>query len=167
MIYTKYGLSATRTITFINENVAKKSKFANTNDIIMAVTSENLEDVCKCVVWLGKEKVAISGHTAIIKHNQNAKFLAYYFHTAMFFKDKKKLAHGTKVIEVTPSKLGDIIVPLPSLSEQQRIVDILDRFDTLYNDISKRLLAEINDRQKRYEYYRNKLLSFKNIDVEV
>ncbi|MEY8675705.1 restriction endonuclease subunit S [Thomasclavelia cocleata] len=166
-IYTKYGLSATRTITFINENVAKKSKFANTNDIIMAVTSENLEDVCKCVVWLGKEKVAISGHTAIIKHNQNAKFLAYYFHTAMFFKDKKKLAHGTKVIEVTPSKLGDIIVPLPSLSEQQRIVDILDRFDTLYNDISKRLLAEINDRQKRYEYYRNKLLSFKNIDVEV
>ncbi|WP_304960286.1 restriction endonuclease subunit S [Thomasclavelia cocleata] len=166
-IYTKYGLSATRTITFINENVAKKSKFANTNDIIMAVTSENLEDVCKCVVWLGKEKVAISGHTAIIKHNQNAKFLAYYFHTAMFFKDKKKLAHGTKVIEVTPSKLGDIIVPLPSLSEQQCIVDILDRFDTLYNDISKRLLAEINDRQKRYEYYRNKLLSFKNIDVEV
>ena len=38
----------------------------------MAVTSENLEDICKCVAWLGEEKVAISGHTAIIKHNQNA-----------------------------------------------------------------------------------------------
>lgn len=166
-IYTRYGLSATKTITFIDGDVAKKSKFANTNDIIMAVTSENIEDVCKCVVWLGEEKVAISGHTAIIKHNQNAKFLAYYFHTAMFFKDKKKLAHGTKVIEVTPSKLGDIIVPLPSLSEQQRIVDILDRFDTLCNDISKGLPAEIADRQKQYEYYRNKLLTFKNINAEV
>lgn len=166
-IYTRYGLSATKTITFIDGDVAKKSKFANTNDIIMAVTSENIEDVCKCVVWLGEEKVAISGHTAIIKHNQNAKFLAYYFHTAMFFKDKKKLAHGTKVIEVTPSKLGDIIVPLPSLSEQQRIVDILDRFDTLCNDISKGLPAEIAERQKQYEYYRNKLLTFKNINAEV
>ena len=56
--------------------------------------------------------MCIRDSTAIIKHNQNAKFLAYYFHTAMFFKDKKKLAHGTKVIEVTPSKLGDIIVPV-------------------------------------------------------
>lgn len=82
-IYTKYGLSATETITFINEIVAKKSKFASKNDIVMAVTSENIEDVCKCVVWLGEDDAAISGHTAIIKHNQNSKFLAYYFHRSV------------------------------------------------------------------------------------
>jgi type I restriction enzyme S subunit len=54
-------------------------------------------------------------------------------------------------------------IPLPSLEEQQRIVDILDRFDSLCNDISIGLPAEIEARQKQYEYYRDKLLTFKEI----
>ena len=138
-----------------------KSKRAECNDIIMAVTSENIEDVCKCVAWLGNSEVAVSGHTAIIKHSQNAKYLSYYFHTKHFFNQKVKLAHGTKVIEVTPSKLTDILIPLPTLKEQQKIVDILDRFDKLCNDISEGLPAEIEARKKQYEYYRDKLLTFK------
>ena len=52
-------------------------------------------------------------------------------------------------------------IPLVALSEQKRIVDILDRFDKLCNDLSDCLLAEIEARQKQYEYYRDKLLSFK------
>ena len=132
----------------------------------MAVTSENVEDVCKCTAWLGEEKIAVSGHTAIIKHNQNAKYLSYYFHTTDFFNQKRKLAHGTKVIEVTPDKLNDIVIPLPTLEEQQRIVSILDRFDKLCNDISDGLPAEIEARQKQYEYYRDKLLNFKIIGSE-
>ena len=54
-------------------------------------------------------------------------------------------------------------IPIPSLDEQQRIVDILDRFDSLCNDISIGLPAEIEARQKQYEYYRDKLLTFKEI----
>ena len=81
----------------------------------------------------------------------------------MFFKDKIKLAHGTKVIEVTPSKLADIKIPLPSLDEQARIVEILDKFDTLTTDITKGLPAEIEARKKQYEYYRDKLLTFKEL----
>jgi type I restriction enzyme S subunit len=73
---------------------------------------------------------------------------------------KKKLAHGTKVIEVTPSKLGDIEILLPNMEEQNRIVSILDRFDSLCNSISEGLPAEIEARQKQYEYYRDKLLNF-------
>ena len=129
----------------------------------MAVTSENVDDVCKCVAWLGDEEIAVSGHTAIIHHSQNAKYLSYYFHTSNFFTQKKKLAHGTKVIEVTPSKLSDIIIPLPTLKEQNRIVSLLDRFDNLCNDISTGLPAEIDARQKQYEYYRDKLLSFQEL----
>ena len=64
-IYTKYGLFADKTFTFISEECAKKQKLAQPNDIVMAVTSENVEDVCKCLAWLGNEPVAISGHTAI------------------------------------------------------------------------------------------------------
>ncbi len=48
--------------------------------------------------------IAVSGHTTIIHHEQNPKFLVYYFHIEDFYKQKKKLAHGTKVIEVTPDK---------------------------------------------------------------
>ena len=50
---------------------------------------------------------------------------------------------------------------LPTVSEQKRIVETLDRFDTLCNDITEGLPAEIEARQKQYEYYRDKLLAFK------
>lgn len=164
-MYTHFGIYAEETLKFVSEEVFNNSKQAVSGDIVMAVTSENVDDVCSCTAWLGRDPIAISGHTAIIHHNQNAKYLSYYFHTSYFFKQKVKLAHGTKVIEVTPSKLGDIIIPLPSMQEQQRIVDILDSFDALCNDISTGLPAEIEARQKQYEYYRDKLLTFKEKSV--
>lgn len=159
-IYTRYGCFTEEAITRVSRGVFDASKHADPGDIVMAVTSENNEDVCKCVAWLGKTKVAVSGHTAIIRHNQNAKYLSYYFHSSKFMKEKKRLAHGTKVIEVTPRKLADIEIPLPPLAEQQRIVAILDQFDALVNDISQGLPAEIEARRKQYAYYRDKLLSF-------
>ena len=162
-IYTQYGIHASETISCISEKVAEKSKKAVTNDIVMAVTSENVEDVCKCVAWLGMGEIAVSGHTAIIHHNQNAKYLAYYFHTQEFAIQKRKLAHGTKVIEVTPNRLNDIVLYLPSLEEQRRKVGILDKFDVLCNDISEGIPAEIDAREKQYEYYRNELLSFEKV----
>ncbi|MDU1878087.1 MAG: restriction endonuclease subunit S [Finegoldia magna] len=54
-------------------------------------------------------------------------------------------------------------IPVPTIEEQQRIVDILDRFDSLCNDITTGLPAEIEARQKQYEFYRDKLLSFKQL----
>ena len=160
-MYTHFGIAASEVIKYLDEEEYQKSKRAVTGDIIMAVTSENVEDVCSCTAWLGKDDVAVSGHTAIIHHNQNAKYLSYYFHTEHFFMQKKKLAHGTKVIEVTPDKLLDIIIPLPSMEEQERIVGILDRFDTLSGSMAEGIPAEIEARQKQYEYYRDKLLKFK------
>lgn len=63
-------------------------------------------------------------------------------------------------------KVNDLLkvkIPLPSLAEQERIVKILDRFDALVNDISTGIPAEIEARKKQYEYYRDKLLTFKKI----
>lgn len=57
--------------------------------------------------------------------------------------------------------LGDMVLPVPPLAEQQRIVDILDKFDALVNDLTSGLPAEIEARRKQYEYYRDKLLTFK------
>lgn len=159
-IYTNYGISTSQTLNYINEEVFNKSRKAQPNDIVMAVTSENVEDVCKCVAWLGNEDVAVSGHTAIIHHNQNPKYLSYYFHTSMFAKQKEKLAHGTKVIEVTPDRLNDIEIPIPPMDVQNRIVEVLDNFDKICNDFEIGLPAEVEMRQKQYEFFRDKLLTF-------
>ncbi len=159
-MYTHFGTWTDKTLTFVAKDVFYKSKQAQPNDIVMAVTSENVDDVCKCTAWVGKEPIAVSGHTAIIHHNQNAKYLSYYFQSSVFYKQKVKLAHGTKVIEVTPDKLNDITIPLPPLDVQQRIVNVLDNFDSICSDLKIGLPAEIEARKKQYEYYRDLLLTF-------
>ena len=65
--------------------------------------------------------------------------------------------------KLTQDNLNKITIPVPSITEQERIVEILDRFDTLCNDISIGLPAEIEARTKQYEYYRDKLLTFKEL----
>ena len=64
------------------------------------------------------------------------------------------------------SDLVNIIVDVPSIDEQNRIVKMIDRFDTLCNDISSGIPAEIEGRRKQYEYYRDKLLSFTPLSVK-
>ena len=165
-IYTKYGLFVDKTVSFISPACASKQKTASKNDIIMAVTSENIEDVCKCIVWLGDGEVAVSGHSAIIRHSQNPKYLAYYFHSRMFFDQKRKLAHGTKVIEVTPDKLASVKIPLPPIEVQREIVRILDDFTEQTEQLKASLAAELTARKKQYEFYRDILLSAKeNIPI--
>lgn len=60
--------------------------------------------------------------------------------------------------------LYKILIPLPSFQKQKEIVETLDRFDTLCTDLSSGLPAEIEARQKQYEYYRDKLLTFTPAD---
>ncbi len=158
-IYTLYGLFVKETVNYISDELAFNQKKAVTNDIIMAVTSENIEDVCKCVAWLGEGDVAVSGHTAIIHHNLNPRYLVYYLHSSMFYSQKVKLAHGTKVIEVKPSSLENVKLPVPPLEVQCEIVRVLDNFTLL----TAELTAELTARRKQYEYYRDSLLSFKDI----
>jgi len=163
-IYTHYGFSANITKSFIPPELATKLRKANKGDLVIATTSENIEDVCKTVVWLGNEEICISGETYIFKHNQNPKYIAYYLQTPMFFDYKRKNVTGTKVIRLHGDKLNEFKIPLPPLSEQERIVRILDKFDALVNDISVGLPAEIKARRKQYEYYRGKLLTFETIN---
>lgn len=73
------------------------------------------------------------------------------------------MKRGAGVPHISGEMLNSIELPIPLLQEQNRITDILDRFDTLCNDLSTGLPAEIEARQKQYEYYRDKLLSFKEL----
>lgn len=160
-LYTHYGTSATETITYCSSELAKKLRKAAKGDIVIATTSENVEDVCKAVAWLGEEEIAVSGDAFIYKHTQNPKYMAYLFQTASFFNYKKKKATGTKVIRLAGDAMGNYLAPIPSLEEQQRIVSILDRFESLTTSLQSGLPAEIAARRQQYEHYRDKLLTFK------
>ena len=66
-------------------------------------------------------------------------------------------------LNVTVEAIRKINIKFPPLDEQKKIVNILDKFDKLINDITVGLPAEIELRRKQYEYYRNKLLAFEEI----
>lgn len=91
------------------------------------------------------------------------KFCSYYFSTNKVRDTIVRYAAFTTRATTTGPKLSKIMVPILSIEEQQRIVDILDRFDALCNSISEGLPAEIEARNKQYEFYRDKLLFFKQL----
>ena len=87
-------------------------------------------------------------------------FLKYLFRSAELRKQIGKTANGVTRFNVSKKLFAQITIPIPPLSEQERIVAILDKFDALVNDLTSGLPAEIEARRKQYEYYRDKLLNF-------
>ncbi|HAH1228350.1 restriction endonuclease subunit S [Escherichia coli] len=163
-IYTRYGLSADKTFTYVLPELANKLRKAQKNDLLLATTSENDEDVVKPLAWLG-DNVAISGDMMLFRHEQNVKYLAYFFQSEIFQTQKMKYITGAKVRRVSSGDLSKIKIPIPSsnnpeksLAIQSEIVRILDKFTAL--------TAKLTMRKKQYNYYRDKLLSFEEGGVE-
>ena len=92
-------------------------------------------------------------------------FVLRYLQTQSTIDWIDRMAAGGIVRSITMKNLEQLPIPLPPLSEQRRIVDILDRFDTLTNSISEGLPKEIALRRKQYEYYRDALLNFPRAEV--
>ncbi len=136
-IHMKLGPRTYTTLSYLSNELAAKQRKAHTGDIVMAVTSENIEDVCKCTAWLGEGDVAIGAHTAIIRHYINPVFLVYYFKSSLFYSQKKELGHGSKVVEVTPVTLNDVVLPLPPLSIQKAIVEKIEELLPLIDEYDK------------------------------
>ena len=92
------------------------------------------------------------------------KFLKYYMESKYGKKElaKRTLTHAVP-IKINKDMIGKVIICVPPLEEQKRIVAILDRFDALCNDLTSGLPAEIEARKKQYEYYRDQMLTFKEV----
>ena len=126
-IHTRLGVKTYKHLTCITEELAfSKSKIAHSGDVIIAITSEDVEGSCKCTAWLGGYDVAVGAHAAIYRHNLNPAFVAYYFNGAHFNFEKTKYTRGFKVVEIKPSDIEKISIKFPSLEEQERIVAELD-----------------------------------------
>lgn len=91
----------------------------------------------------------------------NVHFLKHLFRGSVLRKQIVKTASGVTRFNVSKKKMEEIELPIPPLAEQERIVSILDRFEALTTDLQSGLPAEIAARRKQYEYYREKLLTFK------
>ena len=88
------------------------------------------------------------------------KYIFYYMKNG-FLSYIQRNAFQSSVTSIRKPMLLNFPIPLPPLAEQKRIVEILDRFDSICNSLTEGLPAEIALRKKQYEYYRDKLLSFK------
>lgn len=154
-IYTHYGNFADSVISYVKSELFDKLVKAEKGDVIITNTSENYEDVGTAVGWLGDYEIATGGHATVISPNReilDGKYLVYLTKTNDFQKEKRKLAKGTKVIDVSATDMSKIKIPIPSLEIQQKVVEILDKM-TDY-------VTELTLRQKQYSYYRDQLLTF-------
>ena len=121
-------------------------------------------------IWRATNKGGTNGDVLVIRINEKNKYklsseyLYYLISSDDFFNYNMQFAKGAKMPRGDKSAIMKYKIPIPPLSEQERIVTILDKFDKLVNDISEGLPAEINARRKQYEYYREKLLNFKNVN---
>lgn len=121
------------------------------------------EAPCGFVAQVNRENIALAQR--VIKYRSkntqlSNSFLKHYLLGSQFQDKLMQAATGSTVKGIKGSRLHQLKIPIPSKVEQDRIVAILDKFDTLTNSITEGLPREIELRQKQYEYYRDLLFSF-------
>ena len=159
-IFMKYGIHTKCAAAYLAPEDADKLTRVYPGDLVVANTSENLEDVGKGVVWLGEAEGVTGGHATVVRSLAvDTVFLSYYLRTEDFALKKRKYSQGTKVVELSAANLSKIDIPVPPLAVQREIVRILDQFTTLEAELE----AELEARRTQYEHYRNHLLSYESL----
>jgi len=135
-------------------------------DILFTGSSETPEEVgmTSVLTTIPSEDIYLNSFCFGFRLNDitlfNPHFLKHYLRSKKMRKQIIKTANGVTRFNISKKKLEDVRIPIVSIEEQQRIVTILDKFETLVDDLSQGLPAEIAAVQEQYEYYRNKLLTF-------
>ena len=160
-IHTTYNIWFEECVSHTDESQQPAKKYADYGDILFAITSEDIPFIGNSVAYIGKEKILVGGDIVVMKHTQNPKYMSYALSTSDAVMQKGKGKVKSKVVHTSVPSLQEIVVPIPSLEEQEKIASILDRFFTLTTDLSQGLPAEIEKRRQQYEFYRDKLLTFK------
>ena len=159
-IFMKYGIHTKCAAAYLAPEDADKLTRVYPGDLVVANTSENLEDVGKGVVWLGEAEGVTGGHATVVRSKTvDRVFLSYFLRTEDFALKKRKYSQGTKVVELSAANLSKIDIPVPPLEVQREIVRILDQFTTLEVELE----AELEARRTQYEHYRNHLLSYESL----
>lgn len=146
-------------IQHITDEGVKKSGAFPANSLIMSTTATIGEHALIKTDFVCNQQITCFSLKNKHKNDMDIKFVFYlFFAFGEWCKINVNKGGGLPIINT--AKLATYKIPVPPIEEQERIVNILDRFDKLCNDISEGLPAEIEARRKQYEYYRDKLLSF-------
>lgn len=155
-MYTYYGVSAEETPTHLTKELSSKLRFAKNGDVVIVAAGENDLDIGVGVAWLGKEPVVVHDACFIYEHKMNPKYLSHFMRSRNYHQQIRMGVVDGKICSISAKELGRALIAVPSLQEQQRIVSILDTFEASIQNLE----AQLKQREKQYEYYRNKLLTF-------
>ena len=159
-IYTTYGVWFDKCVSHTDESKLTSKKYFEYGDILFAITGESVDDIAKCCAYIGHEKCLAGGDIVVLKHNQEPKYLSYVLATTDARQQKSKGKVKSKVVHSSVPAIREIKVPIPPIEIQREIVRILDDYTENIVELQNQLTAEITARQKQYEFYRDKLLTF-------
>jgi len=151
-------------VQHISNNAVKNGKLFPENSVYISTTATIGEHALIKVKALSNQQITCLSIKQEYQSILDIKFVFYYCYVLdEWCRRNANKSGGMKI--VTAEILKKFMFPIPSLVDQVRIVSILDRFDALCNDLTTGLPAEIAARHKQYEYYRDKLLTFKELNA--
>lgn len=136
-LHTILGARTKKHYTSIPHDLLPKYKVAHTGDLVMAITSEDVEGSCKSTAWLGNYDVIVGSDAAILHHEQDGTFLSYYTMTKAFYNEKAKYAKGFKVTHISTKEIEKISVFLPPLPLQHLFAQRIEQIERQKSAVQK------------------------------
>ena len=150
---------------YINLTEESKKYLLAKGDLLLARTGASYG---KTLYYPDNNQAVYASFLIKIEPNNDKILNRFYWHfskSSLYWAQAEKLVSKGGQQQFNTGAIGRVLIPVPSLDEQRRIVSVLDHFDTFCNDLTSGLPAEIAARQKQYEYYRDKLLTFKELEA--
>ena len=127
-IYTTYETSFDSAVSFVPETLDKDCLHFSSGDVVFTLTGENKVDIAKTVAFLGDGQIAAGGDLAFwTHHGMNSLYLVYYMASPYCIELKRRTATGDIIVHISTSKVGDFLVPIPPIKEQNRIVSAIEQ----------------------------------------
>ena len=159
------GYLSNNNAMFVDINKENEKYLLKKGDLVVARTGATYG---KTLYYNSEDKAIYASFLIKIELNNEIILNKYYWHFSKsleYWKQANMFVSKAGQQQFNTNALKKIVVPVPSIERQKEIVELLDVFDSLVNDISDGLPAEIKEREKQYEYYRGKLLAFEKIKV--
>ena len=152
-------------IKIVDKNVkVKDEQYLEKNDILICAGSGSKDHIGKVAYIKENIDYTFGGFMGVIRVTEecNSRFMFYILTGGAFKKYLEATLNSSTINNLNSQVMNNFFLPVPPLETQKRIVSILDKFEMLANSLSDGLPAEIEARKKQYEYYRDKLLDFKD-----
>ena len=155
-MYTFYGLCADKAKTHLPYDFPKKMRYAKKGDVVIVATGENNEDIGVGLVWQGEEPAAVHDACYIYENDFEPMYLSYFLRSSIYHLQIKSHVVRGKICSISSDGIGKALIPIYPIDKQKEIVNKLYPYEKLLANLQ----AQLELRQKQYEYYRNQLLTF-------